>query len=267
MVLAGPSGGDVSTLIGLGATPKNIVAVDMDADAARQARERWSSHGVTVEHSDALSASKRHRGRFDVVFLDFCCRLSDGLATDFVRTVSHGCKSDALAGVGFSYGIGERKSGIRDEAFGLCEPDDLAEDKRCVWLSMRCTELNMRWGTPRVRLMFQASYKSCELTGRGGTPMVYTLGTVERGRGFLEYERAIDRERAAFGDALLVSVKVPPGAMSRSRVRRICTGNSARRMSTAQLGMIFDVPEAQVRAWRAVATREARATAVHEAAE
>lgn len=75
LFLAGPEAGDVSVALGLGAKPKNLVAVDRDKNTATKAK--WRFPEVRIEHCDVLDIIEEQPGSFDFIFLDFCNQITE----------------------------------------------------------------------------------------------------------------------------------------------------------------------------------------------
>lgn len=115
LVLSSREGGDISVLLGLGVPPKNIVAVEMNVEAAEQAQEKFPSVHIICDDVFAV-AKKHHRGLLSA-FLDFCSPVSHALLQKVVGTAAYGLKEGGVLGCGFLAGRerGEFSKSVEEE--------------------------------------------------------------------------------------------------------------------------------------------------------
>ncbi|OPZ38862.1 MAG: hypothetical protein BWY99_01535 [Synergistetes bacterium ADurb.BinA166] len=102
LVLSSREGGDISVLLGLGVNPKNIIAVEMNPEAARQAQEKFPS--VPIIQDDAFTVARRHHRSLSSIFYDFCSPMSDSLLKKVIQTAAYGIKDNGVLGCGFLAG-------------------------------------------------------------------------------------------------------------------------------------------------------------------
>lgn len=108
LVLAGHEGGDVATLLGLGLSPKSIVAAERSEQAARLCAARWP--GVEVRVEDIAKTARRRVGSWWAALLDSCSPICSSLDEDVAAlrqlSIPH-------IGIGFLMGRDKGNVGFR----------------------------------------------------------------------------------------------------------------------------------------------------------
>lgn len=115
LVLSSREGGDISVLLGFGVPPKNIIAVEMNVEAARQAQEKFPE--VEIIQDDVFAVARRHHRGLSSAFFDFCSPISDALLKKVIGTCAYGIKDNGVLGCGFLAGR------ERGEISGLVESE------------------------------------------------------------------------------------------------------------------------------------------------
>lgn len=280
LVLSGPVAGDALCAVAHGASPQNIIAVDIDEESIASSRawadERLSDARIAERPRFIVSDVQRlrHDMKFDVVFLDFCCTVGPAVKL-FAKVASKHAREGAVIGVGFMYG---RERGAFVKARKEYDADVASDSYRDA---VRFVEANRRGGpgealvdtghAPVARMAFAhdeigrmsaslgmkchmgegcITYHSGD-SGGGGSPMMYLIGRRVRKH---VYGFADDATARMAEDEY--SVHVLPE--SESAVREACVVHYDE-ASAASLACLYNVPMARIAAWRAVDTRERRA--------
>lgn len=108
LVLAGPEAGDIKTLIGFGASPENITAVDVDEGALESSRR--IEPRVNYQLGDVLAVVTRRHGkgkkpkRYDVIFLDYCSPISARVVRKSIQVAKVALTNGGMFCTGFMYG-------------------------------------------------------------------------------------------------------------------------------------------------------------------
>jgi hypothetical protein len=102
LVLSSREVGDVSALIGLGVPPTNIVAIDCNEGAIRQARKKFPN--VRFSHCNVHKLPKKLRGKFTSAYLDFCCPITRDLMRECAKFAKLFLSDGALLGLTFLMG-------------------------------------------------------------------------------------------------------------------------------------------------------------------
>lgn len=128
LVLAGPQSGDVACLLGLGFSPANIVAVDVERDRVEKVRKRFPD--VRVYVGDVEAYCRKHEREFDIAFLDWCDPLRPVV---FRRTTScmRAVRSGGLLAVEILNGR-DMPSWIKDEIDYMKEQWKLRHEKLAI---------------------------------------------------------------------------------------------------------------------------------------
>lgn len=295
LVLSGPDAGDVACAVSYGASASRIVAVDVDrehlasASAVVQRRDRDAAPlgglgGLPrLLHSDVASLPMSYRRSFDVVFLDFCCTAPKAIPV-LVKTAAKYAKEGALVGLGFMYGrdggskqLASTLREMRSEdfqarvdsaerliaAFGY-RTDPSARDsvsaaaRYCFAADLIMSE-SERMGFGCAMGLGSVEYVSSDGEHGKGVPMLYMLGRKTRRGGVRALAMAV-----AEGIKDNSSAAVRSGDAKRL-VRESCVVTNSE-MPASILACMYSIEPAQIAAWRAVATREARASAAQESA-
>jgi hypothetical protein len=109
LVLASREGGDISTLMGFGVPPEQIIAVDLEREALeicdeKLRREFPSYVGYKLVHGDVCDVARSLKNRAAAVFLDFCNYLSPDVSKMSADCVDRAAMMNAMVGVGFMRG-------------------------------------------------------------------------------------------------------------------------------------------------------------------
>jgi len=124
LVLSSREGGDISVLLGMKVNPKNIVAVEMNVEAAAQAQTKFPD--VKIHCNDVFVIAKKFHRELVSAFLDFCSPASDALIQKVIGVMAHGLKDGAILGCGFLAGR-EQGTYCEDVKYWRSEIDKVTE--------------------------------------------------------------------------------------------------------------------------------------------
>lgn len=102
LVLASREGGDISVLYSMGVPPKNIIAVDVNREAAAAAQERYPE--VKVICKDVGMVAREYRHQIGFALLDFCSHMDNNLLKKIMEVMIHGMKNQGILGFAFLNG-------------------------------------------------------------------------------------------------------------------------------------------------------------------
>lgn len=132
LILASREGGDIPVLCGLGVRPKDILAVEVNSEAARKAQEKHPD--VHVVCGDVARIAKMHRKECVAALLDFCQPIEQRLIDTVKTVVEHTMKDNSVLGVGYLSGreSGELRESVSCYADLMVELNDLKNDDPVV---------------------------------------------------------------------------------------------------------------------------------------
>lgn len=189
VVLLSAKAGDVSTLLGLGVRPHNIVGVDIDKHAWAAAKHKYPD--VRCMHMDVIDAMKRLKGdSIRSVFLDYCAPFREGTVDSVVEAsqlVSYGGVVASAFKIGrevgsYAQAIAEEKPNTDVNRSFYLRTDMLSRE-----LLLQAKEKKL----PRV-LWPKDFYRYTHVPDTGDTPksMLVCVATVTRSGQFVETPQA-----------------------------------------------------------------------------
>jgi hypothetical protein len=115
LILASREGGDIPVLLALGVKPKNIVAVEVNPDAALAVQDKYPK--VKVECGDVVDVARFYKKKLVSAFLDFCSPVRPFLITKVTQTIIYGLSDGAIIGCAFLNGR-EKDPEVRKDIAG-----------------------------------------------------------------------------------------------------------------------------------------------------
>ena len=263
LILVSRIAGDIPVLLTMGVPPKNIIAVDINPNAAYAAQEKYPQ--VRIICGDITKIVKEYRREIATAYLDFCDCLSQQYISKVMEVVKHGLSEQAILGCTFL--CGREKDTNLLIAIEKCKKE-LLEDNRNNDLNFaaisRCTVLFGRlagegmkvriYMKPREALYYMSSTKSSH-----GVPMcIASLNTLRAPIG-TSVEKIRAKTNASIGE--FVDIKLKDCNIDDGTLRSMILSQEADMRSRGDveglrlLADAYNIDSSTIAAWKAHASR------------
>lgn len=271
LVLCGPEAADVRCLRSVGIDTSQITAIDLNPKYIEASREIVPEANYVV--GDVFEyLRKEGKGKFDVMFFDFCNTVSNNRTDKVVNCVHRGLrKKDGVVGVGTTYGreTGSSLSEVNHHRKRITRHQKTNKDRfespgmtaaGVSRFAFYYKALDRRFcGGRYLSSMIAAITYHSQRSDSGGVPMIYAMWSVRRKVGRLQGRLAWDDANVEYRRSLGCNILVdhvgsdPEGDLLRKEALYWAEDHPSSRVAD-----FLNLKRQQVAAWKAWKTMRAK---------